>query len=119
MNPGREFTPSRGIGSPFGAKVDNWWSMASTGKMTPEIRQMLLTDIRGAATNAQTMADNRAYARSAGHAGRKPTSSKTPKAPGAWTAPKDAPAPVRPNQVLKANGQVIAHSIDGKTWSQP
>lgn len=115
----QEFNQASRIGS-FGQKVDNWMSLASSGKMSPEIRQMLLTDIRGAATNSMQQAQTaRDQVQQDMTPGRNPTSSKTPGGPGAWAAPKDAPAPTKPNQVLKSNGQVVARSIDGKTWSQP
>jgi hypothetical protein len=115
----QEFSQAAHIGG-FQQKAENWLSMASSGKLTPEIRQMLLTDIRGAAANSQQMAQTaRAQVEQDMHPGSAPKSSATPGGPGAWSAPKDAPAPVRPNQVLKANGQVVARSLDGKTWSQP
>ena len=37
----------------------------------------------------------------------------------AFTVPKGAPNPSKPNQDLKMNGKVVAHSVDGKTWSAP
>jgi len=47
-----------------------------------------------------------------------PASSNMPKV-GAWKPPADAPPPTKVGQVLKVDGNVIAKSDDGKTWSQP
>jgi len=41
---------------------------------------------------------------------------KTEKSGGAFTVPKGAPSPSKPNDYLKADGKAIAYSKDGKTW---
>lgn len=105
------------VGS-FGDKVQNWLSKAKDGTMTPNIEQMLFADIKRGVSSKQALAAKLRDQVQQGM-GSAPASSKTPKAPGAWAVPKDAPAPTKVNQVLKANGQVIARSVDGKTWSQP
>lgn len=114
----QEFNQATRIGS-FGQKVSNWYSMASTGKITPEIRNMLLSDIHRSAKTSQGLADDARSRVQQDMTPGKPTSAKTPGGPGAWTAPKDAPAaPKEDGKLLKINGQVIAKS-QGGNWVRP
>lgn len=51
-----EFIQAQHLGS-LPMKAQNWLSMASTGKLTPEIRQMILGDIERSAKVARSAAD--------------------------------------------------------------
>lgn len=83
-----EFNQAARIGS-LGDKANTWWSMATTGKLTPHIRQMMLTDIQNAAATSQQSAENaRSQVQQDMNPGKKPTSTNTPSGPGG--APKDA-----------------------------
>lgn len=112
-----EIQQAASMGS-WGDKVKSWISQAQTGRLAPAVEQQMMSDIQRSARTAQSSADT-ARGLVQEDIGQKTMSSKTPKSPGTWTAPKDAPAPTKPNQVLKANGQVVARSVDGKIWSQP
>lgn len=81
-----EFQNALSTGS-FDQRIANWWSQATTGKMTPEIRQMIMTDIQRSARTSQTMADS-ARNQVQQDIGQKPKSTKTPSSPGG--APKNA-----------------------------
>lgn len=77
----QEFTQAARIGS-FGQKVDNWYSLASSGKITPEIRQMLLSDIQRSAKTSQAAADDaRTRVQQDMNPEKKPSSTKTPSGP--------------------------------------
>lgn len=112
-----EFNQASHTGS-LPQKAQNWYSIASTGKLTPEIRSMLLGDIQRSADVSKQGAES-ARAQLQQDSGGKPQSSKTPNGPATWTAPKDAPpAPKIDGKFLKANGKVIAKS-QGGNWVQP
>lgn len=115
-----EFNQAARMGS-FGQKVDNWVSLASTGKMTPEVRNMILTDIKRSAAVSSNMVQNaRGQLQDDSGAKKTPVSASTPKGPSAWKADPAWPkAPATGNKLLRSsNGEVVAKSTNGQ-WGPP
>jgi len=100
----------------WGTRIQNYFSIASTGRLSPEIEQEFMTEIKRANDTAQSQV---ATLKTQLQQDLNPSSRNAPAAPGAWKPPADAPAPTKVGQVLKVDGNVIARSADGKTWSQP
>lgn len=69
-------------------KAQNYFSLASTGKLTPEIRTMLLNDVQRSAQVSQQGAEAARNQLQTDAGGKKPASSKTPSGP--ISAPKTA-----------------------------
>lgn len=76
-----ELTQAKNAGS-WPQKADNWWSLATTGKLTPEIRNMMFKDIQRGASVSQSFTDSsRDRVQQDMGSSNRPVSSKTPKSP--------------------------------------